>query len=83
MVMKILLLILLVLCCNCTTNQIILDDRYEYHVVGVHETYPDAKFKKIKDAKKYVDKYKEFHDYNIVRVDTKSNIEVIEQYAKN
>jgi len=81
--MKILLLIVLVLCCNCTTNQIIYDDRYEYHVVGVHEEYPDAKFKKIKDAKKYVDTYKEFHDYKIVRVDTKSNIETIEQYAKN
>lgn len=83
MVMKILLLIVLLLCCNCTTNQIILDDRYEYHVVGVHETYPDAKFKKIKDAKKYVDTYKEFHDYKIVKVDIQSDIDIVEQYAKN
>jgi len=81
--MRILLLIVSVLCCNCTTNQIILDDRYEYHVVGVHETYPDAKFKKIKDAKKYVDTYKEFHDYKIVKVDIQSDIDIVEQYAKN
>lgn len=83
MVMKISLLIVLVLCCNCTTNQIILDDRYEYHVVGLHESYPDAKFKKIKDAKKYVDTYKEFHDYKIVKVDIQSDIDIVEQYAKN
>ena len=81
--MRILLLIISVLCCNCTTNQIIYDDRYEYHVVGLHESYPDAKFKKIKDAKKYVDTYKEFHDYKIVKVDIQSDIDIVEQYAKN
>lgn len=38
-----------------------------YYVIDVNGTEPDAKFVDKNDAQLYVDKYKEFHTYRIVK----------------
>ena len=88
---KILFLIVAISCCSCAHKQyegiqifdkkdVDLPSEVEYHVVGIHETYPDAKFNKISQAEAYVRKYKEFHDYRIVVVKNNTSEK---NYAKN
>ena len=38
-----------------------------YYVIDVHGTEPDAQFENRDDAQVYVDKFKEFHTYKIVK----------------
>jgi len=38
-----------------------------YYVIDIHGTEPDAQFVDIDDAQQYVEKYKEFHTYRIVK----------------
>lgn len=40
---------------------------YLYYVIDVNGTEPDASFEKKKDALKYIDDFKEFHTYRIVK----------------
>ena len=42
-------------------------DRYVYYVIDVNGTEPDAQFEDRNDAQIYVDKFKEFHTYKIVK----------------
>ena len=38
-----------------------------YYVIDVNGTEPDAQFNERDDAQTYVDKFKEFHTYKIVK----------------
>jgi len=42
-------------------------------VIDVNGTEPDAEFEDRKDAKNYVEKYKEFHTYRIVKAQHYTN----------
>tara|TARA_B100000287_G_scaffold415841_1_gene449881 strand:- start:172 stop:426 length:255 start_codon:yes stop_codon:yes gene_type:complete len=46
---------------------------YRYYVMDVNGTEPDASFEDRKDAQKYVDKFKEFHEYRIVKAQSYTN----------
>jgi|TARA_R100000084_G_scaffold97922_1_gene51948 hypothetical protein len=66
-------LLLLVGLCGCTTTQQVYDDTYRYYVMDVHGTEPDAVFDDRVDAAKYVEEFKEFHDYRIVKAQSYTN----------
>ena len=44
-----------------------------YYVIDVNGTEPDAQFVDRQDAVEYVDKYKEFHTYKIVKAQHHTN----------
>ena len=44
-----------------------------YYVIDVHGTEPDAQFIDRDDAQQYVEKYKEFHTYKIVKAQHYTN----------
>ena len=48
-------------------------DDYVYYVIDVNGTEPDAEFNDREDAKDYVEKYKEFHTYRIVKAQHYTN----------
>ena len=53
--------------CGCKTLPNESADRYVYYVIDVHGTEPDAQFDNRDDAQVYVDKFKEFHTYKIIK----------------
>jgi len=54
--------------CGCkTTPQHDFSDRYRYYVIDVNGSEPDAVFDDIDDAESYVEDFKEFHNYRIVK----------------
>ena len=53
--------------CGCKTLPNESADRYVYYVIDVNGTEPDAQFNERDDAQTYVDKFKEFHTYKIVK----------------
>ena len=68
------LLILVSFVSGCTSPQILKDNSdYLYYVIDVNGTEPDASFEDRKDAQKYVDKFKEFHEYRIVKAQSYTN----------
>ena len=44
-----------------------------YYVIDIHGTEPDAQFVDKGDAQEYVEKYKEFHTYRIVKAQHYTN----------
>ena len=52
--------------CGCTTLIPQHPDDV-YYVIDIHGTEPDAEFVDKDDAQQYVEKYKEFHTYRIVK----------------
>ncbi len=54
------------LLCGCTTL-VPQSPTHLYYVIDVHGTEPDAEFVDKGDAQQYVEKYKEFHTYRIVK----------------
>jgi len=66
-------LVLLLGLCGCTTTQQVSDDSYRYYVMDVHGTDPDAVFDDRIAATNYVEEFKEFHDYRIVKAQSYTN----------
>jgi len=60
-------LILIIGLCGCSTTQSIYDNSYRYYVMDVNGTEPDAVFEDRSEAASYVEKFKEFHEYRIVK----------------
>ena len=58
---------LFLILCGCKTLPNESAYRYVYYVIDVHGTEPDAQFEDRNDAQIYVDKFKEFHTYKIVK----------------
>ncbi len=58
---------LFLILCGCKTLPNESADRYVYYVIDIHGTEPDAQFENRDDAQVYVDKFKEFHTYKIVK----------------
>lgn len=58
---------LFLILCGCKTLPNESADRYVYYVIDVNGTEPDAHFNERDDAQTYVDKFKEFHTYKIVK----------------
>lgn len=46
---------------------------YRYYVIDINGTEPDASFEDQNDAQKYVDIFKEFHEYRIVKTQSYTN----------
>ncbi len=59
--------------CGCQSNRHLNPDNYVYYVIDINGTEPDAEFNDRKDAKDYVEKYKEFHTYRIVKAQHYTN----------
>ena len=59
--------------CGCQSPRHLNPDNYVYYVIDVNGTEPDAEFEDRKDAKNYVEKYKEFHTYRIVKAQHYTN----------
>ena len=53
--------------CGCTTVKYENPDNYVYYVIDINGTEPDAEFNDRNDAQDYVEKFKEFHTYRIVK----------------
>ena len=66
-VKNIFLTALFLILCGCKTLPNESADRYVYYVIDVNGTEPDAEFIDRNDAQIYVDKFKEFHTYKIVK----------------
>ena len=60
-------IILIIGLCSCSTTQSIYEDSYRYYVMDVNGTEPDAVFENKSEATIYVEKFKEFHEYRIVK----------------
>ena len=58
---------LFLILCGCKSISNELPDRHVYYVIDVNGTEPDAQFLDRNDAVKYVDAFKEFHSYKIVK----------------
>ena len=58
---------LFLILCGCKTLPNESADRYVYYVIDVNGTEPDAEFLDRGDAVEYVDSFKEFHTYRIVK----------------
>ena len=61
--------------CGCKTLPNESADRYVYYVIDVNGTEPDAQFLDRDDAVQYVDAFKEFHSYKIVKAQHYTNAE--------
>ena len=59
--------------CGCKTLPNESADRYVYYVIDVNGTEPDAEFIDRDDAVQYVDAFKEFHSYKIVKAQHYTN----------
>ena len=59
--------------CGCKTLPNESADRYVYYVIDVNGTEPDAEFLDRNDAVQYVDAFKEFHSYKIVKAQHYTN----------
>tara|TARA_R100000908_G_scaffold51635_1_gene26920 strand:+ start:295 stop:513 length:219 start_codon:yes stop_codon:yes gene_type:complete len=66
-------LILLIGLCGCATNQTVQDNSYRYYVMDVNGTEPDAIFEDRDKAVNYIEEFKEFHDYRIVKAQSYTN----------
>tara|TARA_R100000900_G_scaffold89494_1_gene69650 strand:- start:42 stop:260 length:219 start_codon:yes stop_codon:yes gene_type:complete len=66
-------LILLIGLCGCATNQNVQDNSYRYYVMDVNGTEPDAIFEDRDKAVNYIEEFKEFHDYRIVKAQSYTN----------
>jgi len=77
-------LILLISLCGCATSSFdidvkeikqdqVYDDSYKYYVLDVNGTEPDAVFDDRAEAADYVEEFKEFHDYRIVKAQSYTN----------
>jgi len=66
-------LILLIGLCGCATNQNVQDNSYRYYVMDVNGTEPDAIFEDRDNAINYIEEFKEFHDYRIVKAQSYTN----------
>jgi len=66
-------LILLIGLCGCATNQNVQDNSYRYYVMDVNGTEPDAIFEDRDKAVSYIEEFKEFHDYRIVKAQSYTN----------
>ena len=66
-------LILLIGLCGCATNQNVQDNSYRYYVMDVNGTEPDAIFEDRDKAINYIEEFKEFHDYRIVKAQSYTN----------
>ena len=66
-------LILLIGLCGCATNQNVQDNSYRYYVMDVNGTEPDAIFEDRDKAINYIEEFKEFHDYRIVKAQHYTN----------
>lgn len=58
---------LFLILCGCKTPSNESADRYVYYVIDVNGTEPDAQFLDRDDAVQYIDSFKEFHTYRIVK----------------
>ena len=58
---------LFLILCGCTTVKYENADNYVYYVIDINGTEPDAEFTDRSDAQDYVEKFKEFHTYRIVK----------------
>ena len=68
------LVISVLLLCGCKTYNTVTQD-YLYYVIDVNGTEPDAQFLDRNDAVQYVDAFKEFHSYKIVKAQHYTNEE--------
>ncbi len=66
-------IILLIGLCGCATNQNVQDNSYRYYVMDVNGTEPDAIFEDRDKAINYIEEFKEFHDYRIVKAQSYTN----------
>jgi len=66
-------LILFIGLCGCSTTQSVYDDSYRYYVMDVNGTEPDAVFEDRDKAIDYIEEFKEFHDYRIVKAQSYTN----------
>ena len=66
-------LILLIGLCGCATNQNVQDNSYRYYVMDVNGTEPDAIFEDRDKAINYIEEFKEFHEYRIVKAQSYTN----------
>jgi len=66
-------LILLICLCGCSTTQSVYDDPYRYYVMDINGTEPDAVFEDRDKAVDYIEEFKEFHDYRIVKAQSYTN----------
>ena len=66
-------LILLIGLCGCSTTQSVYDDSYRYYVMDINGTEPDAVFEDRDKAVNYIEEFKEFHDYRIVKAQSYTN----------
>ena len=61
--------------CGCKSIPNESADKYVYYVIDVNGTEPDAQFLDRNDAVQYVDAFKEFHSYKIVKAQHYTNEE--------
>lgn len=66
---------LFLILCGCKTLPNESADRYVYYVIDVNGTEPDAQFLDRNDAVQYVDAFREFHSYKIVKAQHYTNEE--------